>query len=61
MQRNQTAGLRRLNRLVRVLRLALVEWASLPPAPTGSNAIAIAGGNRASGKALLLINSHTSF
>jgi len=32
-----------------------------PPAPTGSNGIAIAGANTASGKALLLINPHTSF
>ncbi|HYE87336.1 MAG TPA: penicillin acylase family protein, partial [Vicinamibacterales bacterium] len=33
-----------------------------PPAePTGSNGVAIAGSNTASGKALLLINPHTSF
>ncbi|HYB97246.1 MAG TPA: penicillin acylase family protein [Vicinamibacterales bacterium] len=33
-----------------------------PPAePTGSNGVAIAGANTASGKALLLINPHTSF
>lgn len=31
------------------------------PSPTGSNGIAIAGANTASGKALLLINPHTSF
>ena len=31
------------------------------PEPTGSNGIAIAGANTASGKALLLINPHTSF
>ena len=33
----------------------------LPAEPTGSNGIAIAGANTASGKALLLINPHTSF
>ena len=32
-----------------------------PPEPTGSNGIAIAGMNTASGKAELLINPHTSF
>ena len=32
-----------------------------PPEPTGSNGIAIAGANTASGKAMLLINPHTSF
>jgi acyl-homoserine-lactone acylase len=31
------------------------------PPPTGSNGIAIAGANTASGKAMLLINPHTSF
>ena len=32
-----------------------------PQEPTGSNGIAIAGANTASGKAMLLINPHTSF
>lgn len=32
-----------------------------PAKPTGSNGIAIAGANTASGKAMLLINPHTSF
>ncbi len=32
-----------------------------PPSPTGSNGIAIAGANTVSGKAMLLINPHTSF
>ena len=32
-----------------------------PAEPTGSNGIAIAGANTASGKAMLLINPHTSF
>ena len=40
------------------------DWlgtASNPVEPTGSNGIAIAGMNTASGKAMLLINPHTSF
>ena len=36
-------------------------WATRPAEPTGSNGIAIAGANTASGKAMLLINPHTSF
>ena len=38
-----------------------VGGSSLEPEPTGSNGIAIAGMNTASGKAQLLINPHTSF
>ena len=36
-------------------------WAPRPAEPTGSNGIAISGMNTASGKAMLLINPHTSF
>lgn len=36
-------------------------WAPRPAEPTGSNGMAIAGANTASGKAMLLINPHTSF
>ena len=37
------------------------QWSPRPAEPTGSNGIAIAGANTASGKAMLLINPHTSF
>jgi len=37
------------------------QWSTPPAEPTGSNGIAIAGANTASGKAMLLINPHTSF
>ena len=36
-------------------------WSPRPAEPTGSNGVAIAGANTASGKAMLLINPHTSF
>lgn len=39
---------------------ARVEW-RFPPEPAGSNGIAIAPTNTAAGKALLLINPHTTF
>jgi acyl-homoserine-lactone acylase len=37
------------------------QWTTPGAEPTGSNGIAIAGKNTASGKAMLLINPHTSF
>ncbi|MEP6783148.1 MAG: penicillin acylase family protein, partial [Acidobacteriota bacterium] len=37
------------------------QWSTPAAEPTGSNGIAIAGKNTASGKAMLLINPHTSF
>jgi acyl-homoserine-lactone acylase len=37
------------------------KWAPHPAEPTGSNGAAISGMNTASGKAMLLINPHTSF
>lgn len=42
-------------------RLEDVDPLGPPAEPTGSNGVAIAGANTASGKALLLINPHTSF
>ncbi|HEX8029386.1 MAG TPA: penicillin acylase family protein [Vicinamibacterales bacterium] len=42
-------------------RLEPDQWTTPAPEPTGSNGIAIAGANTASGKAMLLINPHTSF
>ena len=36
-------------------------WSPHPAEPTGSNGVAVAGANTASGKAMLLINPHTSF
>ncbi len=42
-------------------RFDSTDWLAPPAEPTGSNGIAIAGANTASGKAQLLINPHTSF
>ena len=42
-------------------RLEDVDPLGPPAEPTGSNGVAIAGMNSASGKAMLLINPHTSF
>jgi acyl-homoserine-lactone acylase len=42
-------------------RLEALEMMKPPQEPTGSNGVAIAGANTASGKAMLLINPHTSF
>jgi len=42
-------------------RLEFFDPLAPPEEPTGSNGVAIAGMNTASGKALLLINPHTSF
>jgi acyl-homoserine-lactone acylase len=46
---------------VKTARLEEIEMRSAPKEPSGSNGIAIAGANTASGKAMLLINPHTSF
>ena len=37
------------------------RYTAVPPEPTGSNGFAVAPANTADGKALLLINPHTSF
>ena len=37
------------------------QWSPRPAEPTGSNGVSVAGANTASGKAMLLINPHTSF
>src|SRR5215213_2714828 len=42
-------------------RLEPIDFLAPPAEPTGSNGIAISGMNTASGKAMLLINPHTSF
>jgi acyl-homoserine-lactone acylase len=44
-----------------VTTTASIDYLAPPEEPTGSNGIAIAGMNTASGKAQLLINPHTSF
>lgn len=46
---------------VKTARLEELEMLSPPKEPSGSNGVAIAGANTASGKAMLLINPHTSF
>src|SRR6187402_1593966 len=46
---------------VNLTQLEAFEPLAPPKEPTGSNGIAVAGMNTASGKAMLLINPHTSF
>ncbi len=46
---------------VKTARLEEMEMGLPPKEPSGSNGVAVAGANTASGKAMLLINPHTSF
>jgi acyl-homoserine-lactone acylase len=46
---------------VKTARLEEMEMLLPPKEPTGSNGVAVGGMNTASGKAMLLINPHTSF
>ena len=46
---------------VKTARLEEMEMRLPPKEPSGSNGVAVAGANTASGKAMLLINPHTSF
>jgi len=46
---------------VKTARLEEIEMRLPPKEPSGSNGAAVAGANTASGKAMLLINPHTSF
>jgi acyl-homoserine-lactone acylase len=46
---------------VKTARLEELEMRLPPKEPSGSNGVAVAGANTASGKAMLLINPHTSF
>jgi acyl-homoserine-lactone acylase len=46
---------------VKSARIEELDMLGPPKEPTGSNGVAVAGANTASGKAMLLINPHTSF
>jgi acyl-homoserine-lactone acylase len=46
---------------VKTARIEELDMLGPPEEPTGSNGVAVAGANTASGKAMLLINPHTSF